>query len=52
MKAIDALLSAGARIAGVFALVDREEGGRDTIEKAGYEVIAVTRRQELIPLVL
>ena len=52
LKAIDAVLAAGARIAGVFALVDREEGGRETIEKAGYEVISVTRRQELIPLAL
>jgi len=52
LKAIDAVLAAGARIAGVFALVDREEGGREAIEQAGYEVISVTRRRELIPLVL
>lgn len=52
LKAIDAVAAAGAQIAGVFALVDREEGGRDAIENAGYEVISVTRRQELIPLAL
>lgn len=52
LKAIDAVLAAGAQIAGVFALVDREEGGREAIEKAGYEVISVTQRQELMPLAL
>jgi len=51
LKAIDSVLSAGGQIVGVFALVDREEGGREAIEEAGYEVISVTRRQELIPLV-
>jgi orotate phosphoribosyltransferase len=42
LKAIDAIRSAGATIAGVIALVDREEGGRQKIEEAGYPVIALT----------
>ena len=50
LKAIDAVIAAGGQIVGVFALVDREEGGRETIEHAGYEVISVTRRRELMPL--
>ena len=50
LKAIDAVKGAGGQIVGVFALVDREEGGRETIEEAGYEVVCVTRRRELILL--
>ena len=52
LKAIDAVLAAGARIVGVFALVDREEGGREAIEAAGYKVISITQRKELMPLTL
>jgi orotate phosphoribosyltransferase len=51
LKAIDAVLAAGGQIVGVFALVDREEGGREVIEGAGYEVISVTQRRELMPLI-
>src|SRR5215210_4337508 len=35
LKAIDAIRSAGGQVTGVFALVDREEGGRESIEEAG-----------------
>jgi orotate phosphoribosyltransferase len=52
LKAINAVLAGGAQIAGVFALVDREEGGHEAIEEAGYKVISVTTRQELMPLAL
>lgn len=48
LRAIDAVKAAGGHIAGVFALVDREEGGREAIEDAGYEVISVTHRRELM----
>ena len=51
LKAIDAVIAAGGEIVGVFALVDREEGGREAIEEAGYKVISITRRRELMPLV-
>jgi len=37
-EAIDALSAEGARILGVFAVVDREEGGRDVLERAGHQV--------------
>jgi orotate phosphoribosyltransferase len=50
LRAIGAVRAAGGHIAGVFALVDREEGGREAIEEGGYEVISLTRRRELIPL--
>jgi orotate phosphoribosyltransferase len=51
LRAIDAVKDAGGDIAGVFALVDREEGGREAIEKAGYKLISVTCRGELMPLI-
>ena len=51
LRAIDAVKDAGGHIAGVFALVDREEGGREAIEKAGYKLISVTHRRELIALI-
>jgi len=51
LKAIDAVKAAGGYIAGLFTLVDREEGGREAIEDAGYKVISVTRRGELMSLI-
>jgi orotate phosphoribosyltransferase len=50
LKAIEAIQAAGGSIVGVFALVDREEGGREAIERAGHRVISLTNSQELIPL--
>ena len=37
-EAIAALSAEGAKILGVFAVVDREEGGREVLERAGYAV--------------
>ena len=37
-EAIAALAAEGARILGVLAVVDREEGGREVLEEAGYAV--------------
>jgi len=37
-EAIAALSAEGARILGVFAVVDREEGGREVLERAGHAV--------------
>lgn len=51
LKAVDAIKAAGGYIAGLFTLVDREEGGREAIEDAGYKVISVTRRSELMSLI-
>ena len=38
LRAAAAVEAAGGQVAGVLALVDREEGGREAIEAAGYEV--------------
>lgn len=51
LKAVEALRAAGARILGVLAVVDREEGGREAIEAAGLEVVAIARVSEILPLV-
>ena len=48
LKAIDAIRAAGATILGVIALVDREEGGRETIERAGYPVRTLARASEIV----
>lgn len=48
IQAIDAIEEAGGRVACVIALVDREEGGRENIEKRGYAVVSIFRRADLI----
>ena len=47
MKAIRAVEESGGRIAFVLALVDREEGGRQNIEKLGHEVVSFFTRSSL-----
>jgi orotate phosphoribosyltransferase len=47
LKACDAVKAAGARILAVLALVDREEGGREAIEEAGYGVVSLVKVSEL-----
>ena len=48
IKAIDAARGSGLDIAGVVALVDRQEGGRETIEAQGFHVVTFVTRDELI----
>ena len=48
LHAIDAVRAAHGAVAGVLALVDREEGGRQTIEKAGVPVVALTTASQII----
>lgn len=48
LSAIEAVGQAGGRVAGVLALLDREEGGRARIEAAGYSVIALARGTEVL----
>jgi orotate phosphoribosyltransferase len=51
LKAITAIQQAGGIVAGVLALVDREEGGREAIEKAGISVVSLVTARELMPLI-
>lgn len=47
LQAAAAVTKAGGTVAGVLALVDREQGGREKIEEAGYAVVAVTTATRL-----
>jgi orotate phosphoribosyltransferase len=48
LRAIQVLEEARARILGVLAVVDREAGGRDRLEKAGYPVISMFTASDLL----
>jgi orotate phosphoribosyltransferase len=48
LRAVDGARAVGAVVAGVLALVDREEGGREAIEAAGLPVISLTRASEIL----
>ncbi len=50
LKAIAAIRGAGATVAGVLSLVDREEGGRERIEAEGYSVRALVKAREIVAL--
>lgn len=41
LDAVGAVVEAGGRITGVYALIDRQEGGREAVEAAGYPFQAV-----------
>lgn len=48
LKAIDAIEEAGGKILFAFVLVDREEGGREAIEKHGIDVVPLFTRTTLL----
>jgi orotate phosphoribosyltransferase len=48
LQAIETVTSIGGHIEGVLALVDRKEGGRETIERKGYTVISLVSIDEII----
>src|SRR5215204_5021429 len=50
LRAAEAVRAAGGEIAGVLALVDREEGGREALEGAGLRVHALTRASDVLRL--
>jgi orotate phosphoribosyltransferase len=50
LRAVEAVRRAGGQVAGVLALVDREEGGREVLENAGLEVCSLTRASEIVAL--
>jgi orotate phosphoribosyltransferase len=47
-QAIDAVRGADGTVVGVLALVDREEGGRESLEAAGVAVVALARAGEIV----
>ena len=46
LKAAAKLTEAGHVVAGVIALVDRQEGGREAIEAAGYPLVSLFKRED------
>ena len=48
LKAAHAVREAGGVVAGVLALVDREEGGREAIETTGIPVLVLARASEIL----
>jgi Orotate phosphoribosyltransferase len=48
LKAIQAVRDAGGVVAGVLALVDREEGGREAIETTGIPVLVMARASDIL----
>ena len=47
IQAIEAIEAANGRVAFVIVLVDREEGGRQNIERLGHVVVAIFTRSDL-----
>jgi orotate phosphoribosyltransferase len=48
LEAAHAVAVEGGTVSGILAVVDREEGGRDAIVRAGYPVIALVGVAELL----
>jgi orotate phosphoribosyltransferase len=49
-KAIEAVRAGGGLVIGVLALVDREEGGRQTLEAEGVPVVSLVRASEIVSM--
>ena len=48
LKACQRIEAAGLKIVGVCSILDREEGGREKLKDAGYELKAIFTRRELL----
>jgi orotate phosphoribosyltransferase len=48
LRAIEAVRNAEASVSGVIALVDREEGGRQALEKSGIDVVSLVTASQII----
>jgi orotate phosphoribosyltransferase len=46
-RASRAVQDAGGRVVGILAVVDRQEGGRQSLEAAGHQIIALTTIADL-----
>lgn len=51
LKAIAAVQGAGGIVKGVLALVDREEGGRETLEASGLPVVSLVSARDLLAMI-
>lgn len=48
LKAVKALEAAGAKVVGVLAIVDRQEGGAETIREAGLPLESLTAKSDFM----
>jgi orotate phosphoribosyltransferase len=48
LKAVDALTKVGATVVGIAALVDRLEGGAETIRERGIPLVSLTSRKDFM----
>jgi orotate phosphoribosyltransferase len=48
LKAVETLKTAGAVVVGIIALVDRQEGGADTIRAAGLPLLTLSTRADFM----
>ena len=48
LRAIQVVEEAGGRVLGVFSVVDREEAGRDRLERAGYALVSLFTASALL----
>ena len=48
LQAAEKVAAAGARIAGIYTLLDREEGGRERLQESGYRVRSILLRSDLL----
>ena len=48
LRAVEAIRAGGGVVAGVLALVDRQEGGREALEDAGLSVLVLTRASDIV----
>jgi orotate phosphoribosyltransferase len=48
LRAAKSVEAAGGVVLGVLAVVDREEGGREKIEEAGYSVVSLSKVSDFI----
>jgi orotate phosphoribosyltransferase len=48
LKALEVLREAGCKVAGIVALVDRLEGGREAIEAAGVKLVTLATRRDFM----
>ncbi len=48
LKALEVLREAGCQVAGIIALVDRQEGGREAIEAAGVRLVTLATKRDFM----
>jgi orotate phosphoribosyltransferase len=48
LRAVEAIRTAGGKVLGVLAVVDRDEGGREALEHEGLRVVSLANASEII----